>query len=172
MECWKFTYLPWKTITLLKSRSMVCCLLTEDNWFHFLQWNDSRWILPGISYEFHFPFGGWWTRLLVAARWGKGAYSKFNNVDVEQVLWWLHYFSKLVAPPQSPDLSPPDFYLWGFLKENVYKNNSHTLEELKQNTELCISNVTAETLQQVASNMRKKNECMHRYRGGHFQHLI
>jgi hypothetical protein len=37
---------------------------------------------------------------------------------------------------RSPDLSPPDFYLWGFLKENVYKNNPHTLEELKQNTEL------------------------------------
>jgi hypothetical protein len=43
----------------------------------------------------------------------------------------------------------------GDLKENVYKNNSHTLEELKQNIELCISNVTAETLHQFASNMRE-----------------
>jgi hypothetical protein len=58
--------------------------------------------------------------------------------------------SRNLLPPRSPDLSPLDFYLWGVLKENVYKNNPHTLEELKQNTELCISNVTAETLHRVA----------------------
>jgi hypothetical protein len=65
-----------------------------------------------------------------------------------------------LLPPRSPDLSPLDFYLWGVLKENVYKNNPHTSEELKQNTELCISNVTAETLHRVASDMRKR-VCMY-----------
>jgi hypothetical protein len=59
------------------------------------------------------------------------------------------------------DLSPLFVYLRGFLNENVYKNNPHTSEELKQNTELCISNVTAETLHQVASSMRKRvNACI------------
>jgi hypothetical protein len=91
------------------------------------------------------------------ARWGD---SRFNNADVERVLWWLHYFLKHVAPRWSLDLSSLEFDLWGFLKQNIYKNNPHTLEELKQNTELCISNITAETLQWVASNMRKR-ECMH-----------
>jgi hypothetical protein len=71
-----------------------------------------------------------------------------------------HIISRNLWLPRSLDLSPPNFYLWGFLKENVYKNNLHTLEELKQNTELCISNITAETLHQVASNLRK-SECMH-----------
>jgi hypothetical protein len=75
-------------------------------------------------------------------------------------------------PPQSPDLLPSDFYLWGFLKENVHKNNPHTLEKLKQNIELCISNVTAETLHWVASNMRKRVKACITERGGHFQHLI
>jgi hypothetical protein len=69
--------------------------------------------------------------------------------------------SRNLWPPQSLDLLPLDFCLWGFLKENVYENNLHTLEELKQNTELCISNVTAETLHQVASNMWKRvNACI------------
>jgi hypothetical protein len=63
--------------------------------------------------------------------------------------------------PGSPDLSPPDFYLWGFFKENVYKNNLHTLEKLKHNIKLYISNVIAETLNWVASNMRKRlNACI------------
>jgi hypothetical protein len=75
-------------------------------------------------------------------------------------------------PPRSPDLSPPDFYLSGVLKENVYKNNPHTLEELRQNTELCISNVTAETVHRVASDMRERvNACIAK-RGGYFQHFI
>jgi hypothetical protein len=73
---------------------------------------------------------------------------------------------------RSLDLSPPDFYLWVFLKESVYKNNPHTLEELKQNTELCISNVTAETLHRVASDMRKRVKACIGERGGHFQHLM
>lgn len=34
----------------------------------------------------------------------------------------------------------------GVLEKDVYKNIPHTLQELRQNTELCISNVTAETL--------------------------
>jgi hypothetical protein len=125
----------------------------------------------GMDYKFHFPFGSWWTKLLVSVRWGYGAYRKFNNADVERVLWWSHYFLKLVAPG-SVDLSPPDLYFWGFLKENVYKNNPHTLEELKHNIELCISNVTAETLHWVASDMRKRLNACIAERSGHFQHLI
>ena len=41
-----------------------------------------------------------------------------------------HRFSNLLISrprepewsPHSPDLNPPDFYLWGFLKDNVYEN--------------------------------------------------
>jgi hypothetical protein len=110
-------------------------------------------------------------RLLVSARWGYGAYSKFYNADVERVLWWSHYFSKLVAPSFLGSITTR-FLSLGVLKENVYKNNPHTSEELKQNTELCISNVTAETLHQVALNMRKRvNACIAEH-GGHFQNLI
>jgi hypothetical protein len=31
----------------------------------------------------------------------------------------------------SPDLNPCDFYLWENLKDKVYSNNPHTLDELK-----------------------------------------
>ena len=33
--------------------------------------------------------------------------------------------------PHSPDLNPPDFYLWGFPKDNAYQGNLQTIEELK-----------------------------------------
>jgi hypothetical protein len=34
--------------------------------------------------------------------------------------------SRGLWPPQSPDLNPCDFYLWGKLKDKVYVNNPHT----------------------------------------------
>jgi hypothetical protein len=34
--------------------------------------------------------------------------------------------SRNLWPHRSPDLSPPNFYHWGFFRVNVYKNNPHT----------------------------------------------
>jgi hypothetical protein len=59
-----------------------------------------------------------------------------------------------------------------FFKENIYKNNLYTSEELKQNTKLCISDVTAKTLYQVASNMKEKVNSRIAQRGGHFRNLM
>jgi hypothetical protein len=50
----------------------------------------------------------------------------FGGRIISQNLW----------PPRSLNLSPQDFYLWGFLKENMYKNNPQTSEKLKQNNDL------------------------------------
>ncbi|CAF4890265.1 unnamed protein product [Pieris macdunnoughi] len=30
-------------------------------------------------------------------------------------------------PPRSPDLTPPDFLIWGYLKSKVYSNNPATI---------------------------------------------
>jgi hypothetical protein len=32
-------------------------------------------------------------------------------------------------PPRSPDLNPCYFYLWGKLKDKVYVNSPHTLDQ-------------------------------------------
>ena len=34
--------------------------------------------------------------------------------------------------PQSPDLSHPDFFLWGYLNDRVYAENPRTIKELKK----------------------------------------
>jgi hypothetical protein len=36
-------------------------------------------------------------------------------------------------PSPSPDLTPCDFYLWGNLKDYLYRMNPHTQEELQEN---------------------------------------
>jgi hypothetical protein len=44
-------------------------------------------------------------------------------------------------PPYSPDLNPPDYFLWGYLKEKVYASNPQILAVLKENIRREIWNI-------------------------------
>jgi hypothetical protein len=88
--------------------------------------------------------------------WQEGATAHTENSTMQMLSEFFggRIISLNLWSPRSPDLSLLDLSL-GVLKENMYKNILHTLEELKQNIELCISNVTAETLHRIASDMRR-----------------
>jgi hypothetical protein len=57
--------------------------------------------------------------------------------------------SNSLWPPRSPDLIPPDYFLWSYLKLVVHSNRPQTTEDLKQNIEVVISNNSQETLKKV-----------------------
>jgi hypothetical protein len=48
-----------------------------------------------------------------------------NEIFGERVI------SRNLWPPRSPDLTPPDVYLWGAAKSAVYRDRPRTLNELK-----------------------------------------
>jgi hypothetical protein len=54
--------------------------------------------------------------------------------------------SKDLWPPRSPDLSPPDYYLWGAAKVKVYEDNPHSIAELKAAITAHIGCITSEEL--------------------------
>jgi hypothetical protein len=54
--------------------------------------------------------------------------------------------SKGLWPPSSPDLTPPDYFLWGYLKRRVYQNKPRTIGALKPNITEEIQAVTADVL--------------------------
>ena len=57
-------------------------------------------------------------------------------------------------PPYSPDLSPCDFFLWGYLKSVVYKDPvPATLEDLKKNIRREVRWIKPETLRKVYENV-------------------
>jgi hypothetical protein len=58
-------------------------------------------------------------------------------------------------PACSPDLTTCNLYLWGNIKDKVYKTNPYTEEELKENTQREILVVLQEQLLQVNSNLFK-----------------
>jgi hypothetical protein len=51
---------------------------------------------------------------------------------------WIGRRGSVEYPPRSPDLTPPIFFLWGYLKDTVYSTKPATLQELRQElNELC-----------------------------------
>lgn len=75
-------------------------------------------------------------------------------------------------PPRSPDLTAPDFFLWGYLKEKVYVNKPRTLQELKNNIRDEIAAITPETLNNVMKNVIKRAHFCQQAGGGHLANLI
>ena len=62
--------------------------------------------------------------------------------------------------PDSPDLKPPDFYLWWFLKDNVYKNSLQTIPEL---TKVTIRGISQQECVRVVDNFaRHVQVCLER----------
>ncbi|KAK8398607.1 hypothetical protein O3P69_004027 [Scylla paramamosain] len=58
--------------------------------------------------------------------------------------------------PRSPDLSICDFFLWGYLKEKVFRGRPHNLEELKMRIWEEIAVILLEMCQRAAENFRHR----------------
>jgi hypothetical protein len=80
--------------------------------------------------------------------------------------------SKNLWPPRSPDITPSDYFLWGYLKQVVYSNHPKTIEDLKQNIDVTILNISQETLKKVVRNMVTCVNTWYAENGGHFQNLL
>ena len=74
--------------------------------------------------------------------------------------------------PHSPDLSPLDFFLWGYAKDNVYKNKPTSISELKQEITTFMRAISADTCKAVIQNFAVRvRECLLRH-GDHIEHVI
>ena len=85
---------------------------------------------------------------------------------------WFGRRGSIEWPARSPDLSPLDFFLWGYLKDKVYSRNLHTLEELRNaiTSEINELRTNQELLKRVCSAVTARiKECME-VSGGHFEY--
>ena len=74
--------------------------------------------------------------------------------------------------PHSPDLNPPDFYLWGYLKDNVYQNNPQTIGELKATITAKIREIPNEECVRVIDNFARRMQVCLQRRGAHLEHIL
>ncbi|KOC70342.1 hypothetical protein WH47_02846 [Habropoda laboriosa] len=75
-------------------------------------------------------------------------------------------------PPRSCDLTPLDFFLWGFLKSKVYPNNPETIDELKDNITVAINETEFQLCENVMENWVKRIRLMKKSREGHLNDIV
>ena len=72
----------------------------------------------------------------------------------------IFHRSKYQLPPMSPDLSSLDFYLWGFVKERVFRSRPANIRELKAVVTDIIQSIDVNTLRSVVANFCQRiNKC-------------
>jgi AraC-like DNA-binding protein len=79
--------------------------------------------------------------------------------------------SKGLWPARSPDLSPPDYFLWGYLKDKVYENGPRSLNELRENITAVVNNISADILHDAVNSLVHRARLCIDVGGQHFQHL-
>ena len=72
-------------------------------------------------------------------------------------------------PPRSPDLSPMDFFLWGYLKTKVYHTNPRSIDELKENIRREMSRITELTCRAVMENFSRRLQVCQERNGEHYE---
>jgi len=81
----------------------------------------------------------------------------------------ISHKSEFAWPARSPDLSPLDFFLWGFLKEMVFRNAPSNIGQLKNNVREAIASIDVNTLQNVIANFVVRVDKCIESGGGHVE---
>jgi hypothetical protein len=75
-------------------------------------------------------------------------------------------------PPNSPDLNPVDYRIWGFMQERVYRRPVNSVEELKKRLLEVWSKMEQCVVDEAIDQWRiRLNACVNA-NGKHFEHLL
>lgn len=85
---------------------------------------------------------------------------------------WIGRRGFIEWPARSPDLTPLDFYLWGYLKSKVYFNKPENIDELKNRIIAEIQQIQPQTLTEVLREIEFRLAYCQEVNGEQFEHLI
>ena len=75
-------------------------------------------------------------------------------------------------PPQSPDLTPYDFFLWGFVKDTVFVPPLPAyLQDLRNRITAAVALVDRDMLTCMWNEMDYRTDVCRITKGGHIEHL-
>lgn len=103
---------------------------------------------------------------------GATAHTSGRSMHFFKEIFGDRIISKDVWPPHSPDLNPPDFYLWRAAKSAVYQDRPCTLDDLQAAITAFIQSISSEQLIAVFRNKIRRVQACIDAKGGHFQHNL
>lgn len=84
---------------------------------------------------------------------------------------WIGRGGPFLWPPRSPDLTPLDFFLWGYIKHLVYMEQPRNMDHLKQRICEAFTSITPEMLGRVRLDVIKRLELCIARQGAHIEHV-
>ncbi|GFW39610.1 putative transposable element [Trichonephila clavipes] len=81
-------------------------------------------------------------------------------------------FGPLNWPPRSCDLTPLDYFLWGYVKSLVYADKPQTLDHLEDNIRRVIADMRPQMLEKVIENWTSRLDYIRASRGSPMQEII
>lgn len=75
-------------------------------------------------------------------------------------------------PPRSCDLTPLDYFLWGYVKSLVYADKPANIDALEHNITRTIADISPQLLEKVVGNWIDRMRFVRRSRGGHLTEII
>ena len=93
--------------------------------------------------------------------------NRIIGLDIER-----HAEGGIEWSPFSPDITPLDYFLWGFLKDRVFRTAPDTIGELKLAITREVKGIRSEVLKRVIDNFQTRLRHLVASDGGHFENLI
>lgn len=85
---------------------------------------------------------------------------------------WIGRGGPVAWPPRSPDLTPLDFFLWGYVKNCVYAVECRTREQMVDRINAAFNSITPEMLHNCrTSQLRRTAVCLEK-EGAHFEPFL
>ncbi|GFU51644.1 transposable element Tc3 transposase [Trichonephila clavipes] len=81
-------------------------------------------------------------------------------------------FGPVIWPPRSCDLTPLDYFLWGYVKSLVYADKPQTLDHLEDNIRRVIADIRPQMLEKVIENWTSRLDYIRASRGSHMPEII
>ncbi|GFS78024.1 putative LOC100569746 [Trichonephila clavipes] len=81
-------------------------------------------------------------------------------------------FGPVNWPPRSWDLTPLDYFLWGYVKSFVYADKPQTLDHLKDSIRRVIADIRPQMLEKVIENWTSRLDYIRASRGSHMPEII
>ncbi|GFV56042.1 transposable element Tc3 transposase [Trichonephila clavipes] len=81
-------------------------------------------------------------------------------------------FGPVNWPPRSCDLTPLDYFLWGYVKSLVYADKPQTLDHLEDNIRRVIADIRLQMLEKVIENWTSRLDYIRASRGSPMPEII
>lgn len=140
--------------------------VTGNTYLHFLQ-NNFQQYLEDVPLN------------LIQRMWFQhdGAPPHYSRIvreylDAEFGNRWIGRGGPIPWPARSPDLTKPDFFLWGFVHDRVYQTEVTTKENMQQRIIDALRSIDEATLEAVNESFLRRIDVCIDQEGRHFEQLL